>query len=122
MFQSILPVIEQVRTGKLRALAVSSVERSSLLADVPTIAEAGLPGFSADIHYGLVAPAGTPRRIIDRLNKDLVAALAADDLRARLASEGAVLLPGTPEDYAAEIDREETKWGTLVRTLDLKME
>jgi tripartite-type tricarboxylate transporter receptor subunit TctC len=69
-----------------------------------------------------VAPAGTPRNVIERLNKELNAALAAADLRARLASEGGEPLPGSPEDYAAEIDREETKWGALVRQLGLKIE
>ncbi|HZN28713.1 MAG TPA: tripartite tricarboxylate transporter substrate binding protein [Xanthobacteraceae bacterium] len=122
MFLSILPVLGHVKGETLRALAVTNPERSKLLPEVPTIAESGLPGFSAAIRYGLVAPAGTPRAIVERLNKELQAALAADDLRARLASEGAVPLPGTPEDYAAEIDREEAKWGALVRQLNLKIE
>ena len=122
MFLSILPVLGHVKGETLRALAVTNPERSKLLPEVPTIAESGLPGFSAAIRYGLVAPAGTPRVIVERLNKELQAALAADDLRARLASEGAVPLPGTPEDYAAEIDREEAKWGALVRQLNLKIE
>jgi tripartite-type tricarboxylate transporter receptor subunit TctC len=122
MFLSILPVLGHVKGETLRALAVTNPERSQLLPEVPTIAEAGLPGFSAAIRYGLVAPAGTPRAIVERLNKELQAALAADDLRARLASEGAVPLPGTPEDYAAEIDREEAKWGALVKQLNLKIE
>jgi tripartite-type tricarboxylate transporter receptor subunit TctC len=122
MFLSILPVLGHVKGETLRALAVTNPERSQLLPEVPTIAEAGLPGFSAAIRYGLVAPAGTPRAIVERLNKELRAALAADDLRARLASEGAVPLPGTPEDYAAEIDREEAKWGALVKQLNLKIE
>jgi len=122
MFLSILPVLEHVRAGTLRALAVTSAERSDLLADVPTIAQSGVPGFSAVIHYGLLAPAGTPRDIIDRLNAALVAALAADDVRSRLAAEGTVPLPGTPEDYAADIDGEETRWGALVRKLNLKIE
>src|SRR5262249_41805376 len=122
MFLSILPVLEHVRAGTLRALAVTSAMRSELLADVPTIAQAGVPGFSAVIHYGLLAPAGTPRDIVDRLNAALTAALAADDVRTRLATEGAVPLPGTPVDYAADIDSEETKWGALVRRLNLKIE
>jgi tripartite-type tricarboxylate transporter receptor subunit TctC len=122
MFLSILPVLEHVRAGTLRALAVTSAARSNLLPDVPTIAQSGVPGFSAAIHYGLLAPAGTPRDIIDRLNAALVAALSADDVRARLAAEGAVPLPGTPEDYAADIDGEETTWGALVRKLNLKVE
>jgi tripartite-type tricarboxylate transporter receptor subunit TctC len=122
MFLSILPVLEHVRSGTLRALAVTSAARSDLLPYVPTIAQSGVPGFSAVIHYGLLAPAGTPRAIIDRLNAALVAALSADDVQARLAAEGAVPLPGTPEDYAVDIDREETMWGALVRKLNLKVE
>jgi tripartite-type tricarboxylate transporter receptor subunit TctC len=121
-FLSILPVLEHVRAGALRALAVTSAARSDLLPDVPTIAQSGVPGFSAAIHYGLLAPAGTPRDIVDRLNAALVAALSAGDVRERLAAEGAVPLPGTPEDYAADIDREETTWGALVRKLNLKVE
>jgi tripartite-type tricarboxylate transporter receptor subunit TctC len=122
MFLSILPVIGQIRAGGLRALAVSSAARSDLLPDVPTVAESGLPGFAAEIHYGLVAPAATPRLLIDRLNRALSGALAADDLRARLATEGVVPLPGTPEDYADVIEREDTKWSALVRALNLKVE
>ena len=122
MFLSILPIIGHVRGGSLRALAVTAGARSPLLPDVPAIGEAGLPGFSATIRYGLVAPAGTPRPMIDRLNKELVAALGADDLRTRLAAEGATAQPDTPEDYAAEIDREETRWGAVVRNLNLKVE
>jgi tripartite-type tricarboxylate transporter receptor subunit TctC len=79
MFLSILPVLEHVRAGTLRALAVTRAARSNLLPDVPTIAQSGVPGFSAVIHYGLLAPAGTPRDIIDRLNAALEAALSADD-------------------------------------------
>ena len=122
MFLSILPVIGQIQAGTLRALAVASPARVPLLPDVPTIAESGLQGFSAVITYGLAAPAGTPRAIIDRLNKELRAALDDRDLRARLIAEGGEALPGTPEHYAAEIDREEKKWGPLVKSLDLKVE
>jgi tripartite-type tricarboxylate transporter receptor subunit TctC len=122
MFLSILPVIGHLGAGTLRPLAMTSATRSHLLPDVPTIAEAGVADFSATIRYGLVAPAGTPRPIIDRLNKELVAALAAEDLRTRLAAEGGVPLPSTPDEYAAEIDREETQWGALVRELNLKIE
>jgi len=122
MFLSILPVLEHVRAGALRALAVTSAARSDLLPDVPTIAQSGVPGFSAVIHYGLLAPAGTSRDIVTQLNAALVAALSADDVRARLAAEGAAPLPGTAEDYAADIDSEETRWGMLVRKLKLKVE
>jgi tripartite-type tricarboxylate transporter receptor subunit TctC len=121
MFLSILPVLEHVRAGTLNALAVTNATRSNLLPDVPTIAQSGVPGFSAVIHYGLLAPRGTSRDIIERLNAALVEALWADDVRARLAAEGGEPLPGTPEDYAADIDSED-KWGALVRKLNLKVE
>jgi tripartite-type tricarboxylate transporter receptor subunit TctC len=122
MFLSILPILEHLRAGTLNALAVTNATRSRLLPDVPTIAQSGVPGFSAVIHYGLLAPPGTPRDIIERLNAALVAALSADDVRTRLAAEGGEPLPGTPQDYAADIDSEETKWGALVRKLNLRVE
>jgi tripartite-type tricarboxylate transporter receptor subunit TctC len=122
MFVPIPAAIGNVQAGSLRALAVSSARRSSLLPDLPTVAEAGVPGFDVALRYGLVAPAGTPRPIIERLNKELNAALASDDVKKRLATEGADALPGTPEAYADDIDREETKWSVLVRKLNLKVE
>ena len=122
MVLAIVPIIGNVRAGTLRALAVTSGERSALLPDVPPIADAGLPGFSAVIRYGLAAPPGTPRPIIERLNKELRAALAADDLRAKLAADGAVPEPGSPEDYAAAIDADEKKWAPIVKSLNLKFE
>ncbi|MPZ40034.1 MAG: tripartite tricarboxylate transporter substrate binding protein [Rhizobiales bacterium] len=122
MFISILPVIGQIQAGTLNALAVTSPARSSLIPNVPTIAESGVPGFSAVITYGLAAPAGTPRAIIERLNKELQVALADETLRKRLDAEGGQVLPGTPEDYAATIDAEAKKWGALVKSLSLKMD
>jgi tripartite-type tricarboxylate transporter receptor subunit TctC len=89
---------------------------------VPTIAEQGLPGYEAVLRYGLVVPAHTPRPIIDRLNNELWAALATDDVRSRFATIGAEPLASTPEEYAADIDREETKWSTLIKSLGLKAE
>ena len=81
-----------------------------------------MPGFSAVITYGLAAPAGTPRAIVERLNKELQVALADAGLRKRLDAEGGQVLPGTPDDYATTIDDEEKKWGPLVRSLNLKVD
>jgi tripartite-type tricarboxylate transporter receptor subunit TctC len=113
---------ENARSGKLRMLAVTSLQRSSVVPDVPTVAEQGLPGYEAVLRYGIVAPAGTPRPIIDQLNKELRAVLSTDDMRKRLAAEGAETLPSSPEDYAADINAEWTKWSALVRDLGLKAE
>ena len=113
---------ENSKNGKLRMLAVTSATRSTLAPDVPTVAEAGLPGFEAVLRYGLAAPAGTPRPIVDKLNKTLNAVLASDEIRKRLAIEGAEPLPGTPEQYADDIDREETIWSKVVKASGAKAE
>src|SRR5947209_3783526 len=104
-----------VSAGLLRALAVTSTTRSSLLPDVPTISESVLPGFDASLYYGLAAPAGTPRPIIDRLNKELRAALASEEVKKQLTLDGTEITPGSPEDYAAFIDKDEKKWSQLVK-------
>ena len=111
-----------VSAGMLRALAVTSTTRSSLLPDVPTISESGLPGFDASLYYGLVAPAGTPRPVIDKLNKALQVALASDEVKKQLGLDGTEITPGTPEDYAAFIDKDERKWSRLVRESGVEQE
>src|SRR5262252_10239154 len=113
---------ENAKSGKLRMLAVTSAVRSTLLPDVPTIAEVALPGFEAVLRYGLVAPPGTPRPIIERLNTALNVALASEEVRARLAIDGAEPLPSTPAQYADDIDREETQWSKVVKASGAKAE
>jgi tripartite-type tricarboxylate transporter receptor subunit TctC len=122
MVLSLTPILGQVRTGKLFALAVTTPERSTLLPDVPTIAESAVPGFSAAIRYGLAAPAGTPAAIVERLSRELRAAVMSDEVRERMLNEGAQPMASTPAEYAAEIDSEERKWSALVKSLNLKME
>jgi tripartite-type tricarboxylate transporter receptor subunit TctC len=111
---------ENAKSGKLRMLAVTSAVRSTLMPDVPTIAETALPGFEAVLRYGLVAPPGTPRAIVEKLNGALNAALASEDVRKRLAIEGAEPLPSTPAEYGADIDREETQWSKVVKASGAK--
>jgi tripartite-type tricarboxylate transporter receptor subunit TctC len=122
MFGTLPPSVGLVRQGKLRALAVTGPQRSIALPELPTVAEAGLAGYEAVLHYGLVAAAGTPRPIIDKLNTALRAALAEEALQQRLAVEGAEPLPSTPEEYAADIDREEIKWSKIVQESGAKGE
>jgi tripartite-type tricarboxylate transporter receptor subunit TctC len=121
-FNTLAPILSNILAGNLRALGVASTVRSTLLPQVPTIAETGLPGFEAVLRYGLLAPAGTPRDIVARLNRELRAAIELDDVKARIASDGGDVLVSTPEQYATDIDREERKWATLVRKLGLKVE
>ena len=111
-----------VTAGKLRALAVTSITRSGLLPDVPTMIEAGLPGFDASLYYGLAAPAGTPRPIIDKLNKVLREALGSDEVKKQLGNDGTEITPGTPEDYADFIDKDEKKWSQLLKVAGVEQE
>jgi tripartite-type tricarboxylate transporter receptor subunit TctC len=122
MFAPIPAAHGNVSAGLLRALGVTSLKRSSLLPDVPTVAEAGLPGFEVAQRSALLAPAGTPGATIERLNKELNAVLATDEVRKRLALEGGEPIPGPPEAYAADIEREEARWSKLVTSIGLKGE
>jgi tripartite-type tricarboxylate transporter receptor subunit TctC len=121
-FSSLPPAIGLVKEGKLRALAVTGPSRSPIFPDLPTVAEAGLPGYEAVLHYGIVAPAGTPAPIVEKLNKALRAALANPEVTARITADGAEPLESTPAEYAADIDREETKWSDIVRKSGAKAE
>jgi tripartite-type tricarboxylate transporter receptor subunit TctC len=121
-FSSLPPALGLVKEGKVRALAVTGAKRSPVFPDLPTVAEAALPGYEAVLHYGIVAPAGTPRPIIDTLGAALRAAVMSEDLKARLADDGAEPLASTPEEYTADIDREETKWSAIVNASGAKVE
>ncbi|MDI1263173.1 MAG: tripartite tricarboxylate transporter substrate binding protein [bacterium] len=111
-----------VAAGKLRALAVTSTARSGLLPDVPTLIESGLAGFDASLYYGLAAPAGTPRPVIEKLNKVLREALASDEVKRQLGNDGTDITPGSPEDYADFIDKDEKKWALLVKSSGVEQE
>jgi tripartite-type tricarboxylate transporter receptor subunit TctC len=116
------PALGNIQAGKLRAIAVTSKKRFSLLPEVPTFDESGLPGFEAVLHYGLLAPAGTPKEIVDRLSVELRKLVDSDDVKERIHFEGGDPLTSTPAEYAADIDKEESKWSALVRKLNLKVE
>jgi tripartite-type tricarboxylate transporter receptor subunit TctC len=121
-FSSLPPAIGLMKDGKVRALAVTGARRSPLFPDLPTVAETGLPGFEAVLHYGIVAPAGTPKSVIDKLSVALRDAVMSEELKEKLAKDGAEPLPSTPEEYAADIDREESKWSAIVKKSGAKAE
>jgi tripartite-type tricarboxylate transporter receptor subunit TctC len=116
------PALGNIAAGKLRAIAVTSKKRFSLLPDVPTFAESGLPGFDAELHYGLLAPAGTPPAVIDKLSAALRSLVDTEEVQKRIHMEGGDPLASTPAEYADDIDREEKKWASLVHKLGLKVE
>jgi len=108
------PALPHVRSGKLKALGVSTATRSSAVPDIPTIAEAGLPGYDAGTWYGLLAPAGTPGEIIARLNAELVKGLRSAEMKKRIAAEGGDVIGGTPDEFTAVIKRDIEKWTRVV--------
>ena len=116
------PALGNIQAGKLRAVAVASLKRSSLLPDTPTFDESGLPGFEGVLHYGVLAPAGTPKDVVDKLNAELRKMVDTEDVKKRIHAEGGDPLTSTPAEYAADIDKEEKKWGGLVKKLGLKVE
>ncbi len=108
-----------IESGHIRALGVTTAKRSSQLPDVATLAEQGLPGFDVSLRYGLSAPAGTPPAIVAQLNKALNAALADEVVINRIRHEGAEPTPMTPQQYATDIDQEETRWAQLIKELGI---
>ena len=114
MFVSVLPAIPQIRSGKMRAIAVSGSRRSAALPQTPTVAET-LPGFEATSWFGLFAPAGTPRDIVEKLNGEIARALASPDLKEQLQREGAEPVGETPERFDAHFKAEIAKWGKVIR-------
>jgi len=121
-FNTIAPALGQIQSGNLRAIAVAGRARSRLLPDVPTFIESGLPGFEAVVRYGLLAPAGTPRPIIERINAELRAMVESDATAKRIAAAGGEPLATTPDEYAADIARDQARWGALISKLGLRVE
>ncbi|MDM0089598.1 MULTISPECIES: tripartite tricarboxylate transporter substrate binding protein [unclassified Variovorax] len=115
MFDNMPSAIQHVKGGKLRALAVTTAKRSPALPDVPTIAEAGVPGYEATSWFGLLAPAGTPAPIVAKLNAAILKALADPEVKKKLAEQGAESHGEKPEEFAAFIKSETAKWGKVVK-------
>jgi tripartite-type tricarboxylate transporter receptor subunit TctC len=122
MFNSMPSVLPQARSGRLRGLAVSSARRSAAAPDIPTVAEAGVPGFDYVTWYGLFAPAGTPRDIVNRLNAQVAKMLAEPELAKRFASQGAEPLSNSPDQLAQYRRAEYERWRKLIAEMKLKVE
>ncbi len=122
IFSNVVAVLPQVQAGRLRGVAVTAVERLPLLPDYPTVAESGVPGFSVDSWFGLVAPAGTPKETIARLNADTVRTMTQPDVRKRLADQGLFVKTGSPAELAALMQQETAKWAKVVKAAGLKIE
>ena len=122
LFDSIPSSLPQVRAGKLRGIAVASSRRAPVLPDLPTMSEAGLTGFSADNWFGIMAPAGTPPAIINKLNGDIAKALDSAEVQEIVARQGGELMASSPSEMAAQIRSDREKWGKVVRDSGARIE
>lgn len=122
MFSNLVAAMPHVKSGRLRALAVAGEKRTSAAPELPTVAEAGLPGYAVISWFGVFAPAATPREIVARLNQELVRAMSAPDMHERLAGEGADPATNTPEAFAAFIKAEIAKWTRVIRDANISAE
>ncbi len=122
MFSGMSSVMQHIKAGKLRALAVTGAQRSPAVPDVPTIAESGFPGFEATAWYGVLAAARTPKTIVNRLHDEIVRALALPDVKERLNNVGFELVGGTPDEFTAFIKSEIAKWTRVVRDAHISAE
>jgi tripartite-type tricarboxylate transporter receptor subunit TctC len=122
MFDNLASAAPQVKAGKLKALAITTAQRSKLAPELPTLAEAGVPGFDIATWFGLLAPAGTPAPIIAQWNTDVARVLNSPEMRDRLQALGAEPAPGTPAAFAELIGREMARYARLVKASGAKLD
>jgi tripartite-type tricarboxylate transporter receptor subunit TctC len=115
VFSSLIQTTPHVKSGQLRALATGGAKRNPVMPDVPTIAEAGVPGYEANNWWGMLVPAGTPPAIVEKLNKAISAALDAPELQQQFAKEGASVVKMAPDEFGKYIEAETAKWGRVVK-------
>jgi tripartite-type tricarboxylate transporter receptor subunit TctC len=121
-FPTMPTVIQYVKDGRLRALGVTTLKRAEALPNVPSISEAGLPGYESTQWFGILAPAATPRPIIDRLNQEIVRVLQNREMKDRINMEGGEVVGSSPEDFAKHIKSETEKWAKVIKAAGIKPE
>jgi tripartite-type tricarboxylate transporter receptor subunit TctC len=115
MFSSAVAMLPNVKEGKLRAIAMTGTKRSQAIPDVPTVAESGVPDFEAGSWYGILAPAGTSRAIVDRLHREIVAAVKSQEIQERLVNEAVIPIGSSPEAFSAHIAKEFERAARVIR-------
>ena len=122
MFDNVPNIMNQLKAGSVRAIAVTGLKRSSLFPDVPTVAESGVPGYEVNVWFGLQMPAGTPKPIVDQVNQQLAAIYKSEDVTKRFNDQGVEVVASTPEGFANLIKSEIDKWGKVVKDANIKIE
>ena len=122
LFDNVPNVLQHIKAGRMKVIGVSGLQRSVLLPDTPTVAEAGVPGFEVNVWFGMQVPAGTPKPIVDKLNRDIVTLLKEPDVVQRFRNQGVEVAASTPEQFGALVRSEITKWTQLIREANIRIE
>jgi len=122
MFSSAVAMMPHVQAKRLRAIAMTGAKRSTAIPDIPTVAESGVPDYESGSWYGILAPTGTPREIIDLLNREIVAAVRSADITDRLVAEAVIPVGNSPAEFAAHIQKEYTRIGNVIRSSGAKFD
>jgi tripartite-type tricarboxylate transporter receptor subunit TctC len=122
LFDNVPNVVQHIRAGKMKVIGVSGLKRSALLPDAPTVAESGVPGFEVNVWFGMQVPAGTPKPVVEKLNRDIVALLKEPDVVKRFADQGVEVVASSPEQFSTLVRSEVTKWTQLVHDANIRIE
>ncbi len=122
LFDNVPNVLQQIKAGRMKVIGVSGLQRSVLLPDTPTVAEAGVPGFEVNVWFGMQVPAGTPKAVVDKLNRDIVTLLKEPDVVQRFRNQGVEVAASTPEQFGTLVRSEITKWTQLIREANIRIE
>jgi len=122
VFAGVPGAAAHVRSGRLRALGVSTSTRLAVFPELPTIAEAGVPGYEVTQWYGVLAPAGTPKAVVDRLHKEIVSAVKSKQMHERLTADGSEPITSTPEEFASYIKSEIARWAPVIRAAGIRVD
>ncbi|MDB5881546.1 MAG: hypothetical protein JWP43_1424 [Ramlibacter sp.] len=122
LFDNVPNVLPQIKAGKMKVIAVSGVQRATLLPAVPTVAEAGVPGYEVNVWFGMQLPAGTPKPIVDKINRDMVLLLKEPDVVARFREQGVEVVASSPAEFGQLVQKEVVKWTQLIKDANIRIE
>jgi tripartite-type tricarboxylate transporter receptor subunit TctC len=122
LFDNVPNVLPQIKAGKMKAIAVSGLQRAALLASVPTVAESGVPGYEVNVWFGMQLPVGTPKPIVDKINRDMVQLLKEPDVVARFRDQGVEVVASTPAEFSQLVHKEVVKWTQLIKDANIRIE
>jgi tripartite-type tricarboxylate transporter receptor subunit TctC len=122
LFDNVPNVLPQIKAGKMKAIAVSGLQRAVLLPSVPTVAESGVPGYEVNVWFGMQLPAGTPKPIVDKINRDIVSLLKEPDVVARFRDQGVEVVASSPAEFSQLIQKEVVKWTQLIKDANIRIE